>query len=420
MRKAPAKQQKTQFARQKFQELPHCTSVFYVISVNKQHGMLAHPHWQDEQMAQRGLINTTATPQHRLTGHQKRYHDHQATIEHLQQDIARIRRQQDVIVARFMQEVLPLEHQYLRTVYAKTSRLLSFADKKSLGKRDKAALFIWLDTELDELFHHPFNDCLDLNTLRQQIDDLNTLMQGTPTPDDIHTFRQELTEVFGSDNDLSDDELIKMMADPERIFDTMAQPSDNTSETYDSDIFDDGGFFGDTENTSPEVSPSVLKSAEITRMYKKLASQLHPDREPDPTKKALRHELMVTLSKARQANDIWTIIDMFREHVDPDYFFSEAELPAINALLQRRIQDLQLQRMDITDPHSLPGMIWDKLGAKTEKAINNKFKKHTDVLLRMTTEQSQQYAALRSLKVLRQHLVPWRAELEQEEIFHFC
>lgn len=259
-----------------------------------------------------------------------------------------------------------------------------------------------------------------MNTLRQQIDDLNTLMQGTPTPDDIHTFRQELTEVFGSDNDLSDDELIKMMADPGRIFDTMAQPSDNTSETYDSDIFDDGGFFGDTENTSPEATPSVLKSAEITRMYKKLASQLHPDREPDPTKKALRHELMVTLSKARQANDIWTIIDMFREHVDPDYFFSEAELPAINALLQRRIQDLQLERMDITDPHSLSGMIWDKLGAKTEKAINNKFKKHTDVLLRMTTEQSQQYAALRSLKVLRQHLVPWRAELEQEEIFHFC
>lgn len=70
-------------------------------------------------MAQRGLINTTSTPQHRLTGHQKRYHDHQATIEHLQQDIARIRHQQDVIVARFMQEVLPLEHQYLRAVYAK-------------------------------------------------------------------------------------------------------------------------------------------------------------------------------------------------------------------------------------------------------------------------------------------------------------
>lgn len=133
MRKAPVKQHKTQFARQKFQELPRSTPAFYVISVNNQHGMLAYPHWQDEQMAQRGLINTTSTPQHQLTGHQKRYHDHQATIEHLQQDIARIRHQQVVIVARFMQEVLPLEHQYLRTVYAKTSRLLSFAGKKSLG-----------------------------------------------------------------------------------------------------------------------------------------------------------------------------------------------------------------------------------------------------------------------------------------------
>ncbi|ECJ4724695.1 hypothetical protein [Escherichia coli] len=319
-----------------------------------------------------------------------------------------------------MQDILPLEHQYLQAAYDKTFRLLTFASKKSLSKRDKAALFLWLDESLEEIFYHPFNEQLDLNALREQLRIvLSELPENKRIDSDIDNFRQELRDIFGSDNDLSDDDLYKMMSDPDIIFDTMFGQPEKTTETSDDDLLGDDGFFGEQEHTSVKIPNITLKSVEISRMYKKLASQLHPDREPDPVKKALRHDLMVALSKARQSNDVWTIMDMFRKHVDPDYAFSDTDLPTINALLQRRIDGLKNELADITDHRSLSGMIWEKLGGKTSKSINSRFKKHASVLLRMTEEQRQQLDELRSLKVLREYLIPWREELECENPFEF-
>ncbi|EAP4578241.1 hypothetical protein EGB31_23605 [Salmonella enterica] len=370
-------------------------------------------------MAQGRLVNTTQEQRAPLSGPRQQYHTLQETIDRLATELSRRGQQQKRVVARFMQDILPLEHQYLQAVYDKTSRLLAFAGKKSLSQRDRAALFLWLDEELEELFYHPFNDRLDLDALRQQLSALSDIPENSPADGDIDDFRQELRDIFGSDNGLSDDDLFRMMNNPDIIFDTMRPRPENTTESNDEDFFDDARFFDEHEPAPVDVPDIALKSAEITRMYKKLASQLHPDREPDPIKKAYRHDLMVTLSKARQTNDIWTLIEMFREHVDPDYAFSDTALPAINALLQRHIEALQHELADITDLHTLPGIIWDKLGGKTDKAINNRFKKHASALLRMTEEQNQQHATLRSLKVLRQYLIPWREELERKSVFEF-
>ncbi|NTZ40939.1 J domain-containing protein [Enterobacter sp. JMULE2] len=370
-------------------------------------------------MVQGRLINTTQEQNVPLSASRQQYHILQAMIDRLTEDISRCRLQQERVVSRFMQDILPLEHQYLQAAYDKTFRLLTFASKKSLSKRDRAALYIWLDEVLEELFYHPFNEQLDLHTLRQQLSALSDLPENKPADSDIDDFRRELRDIFGSDNDLSDDDLFRMMNDPDIIFDTMCGKSENTTETSDDDFFGDGGFAGEHERVPADVPDMMLKSAEITRMYKKLASQLHPDREPDPVKKSHRHDLMVELSKARQSNDIWTIMEMFREHVDPDYAFSDTALPTINALLQRRIDELQHELAGITDPRSLSGMIWEKLGGKTDKVINNRFKKHASALLRMTEEQHQQRDALRSLKVLREYLIPWREELQWESEFEF-
>lgn len=370
-------------------------------------------------MTQGRLIRTIQAQHAPSSGPRQQYQMLQATIERLTTEISRRGQQQERVVTRFIQDILPLEHQYLQAVYDKTSRLLAFAGKKSLSKRDRAALFIWLDEELEALFYHPFNDRLDLQALRQQLRALSDIPENESADSEIDDFRQELRDIFGSDNGLSDDELFRMMDDPDIIFDTMRPRPENTNETRDEDFFDGARFFDEHEHTPVDVPDITLRPAEITRMYKKLASQLHPDREPDPEKKAHRHDLMAALSKARRGNDIWTLIEMFREHVDPDYAFSDTALPAVNALLQRRIEDLRHELDDITDPHTLPGIIWDKLGGKTDKAINNRFKKHASALLCMIEEQNQQHAALRSLKVLRQYLAPWREALERESVFEF-
>jgi hypothetical protein len=75
--------------------------------------------------------------------------------------------------------------------------------------------------------------------------------------------------------------------------------------------------------------------------------------------------------------------------------------------------------VEIKDPGTVSGMVWDKLGTRTEKAMNNKFKKHADMLQRMMAEHTQQHVELHSLPVLREYLKPWRIELKHTRSFSF-
>lgn len=370
-------------------------------------------------MAKQELVQSATLSASVLTGPQMQYQRHQATIDKLQRDITSQRQQREAVLARFMREILPLEHQYLQTLYDKTNHLLSFSCKKSLGKYDREALFAWAGEEFDELVHHPFNEHLDLNSLYRQFRDFTAEPKKTHSQADIDAFRHEINTVFGDDRGLSDDELTDMMDDPDRIFATLNRFFGEESVDAEEGFFDDNAHNHHTENTPHALPDTPLKSPEITRMYKKLASQLHPDREPDPAIKAEKHVLMVALTKARKANDIWAIFELYRQHVDPDFMFSDADIPAINALLLRRIQALQSELAEIKDPGTLSGMVWDKLGARTEKAMKTKFKKHADMLQRMMAEHTRQQAELRSLTVLREYLKPWRSELEQARSFSF-
>lgn len=390
-------------------------------------------------MAQHRLAKTRSAIKTIISDPQQQFQAHWATIDKLQRSIAVQQQQQDAVLARFRQEVLPLEHQYIQAVYDKTTRLMSFADKKSLGKYDREALLSWVEEELDELLNHPFNELIDLDALRQQFFALHKMPDDEPTQDEIDQFREYVHELYGSDGQLSDAELVEMMVDPEKMFTVLKHLFGDAENLFDEneDDEDDGDDGGDNDDSSNDESDGgdddeqvdgggtdktaghaqrtldgLLKSPEVHKMYKKLANILHPDREPDPAKKQEKHLLMVQLSKAKKINDVWTILEMYHRYLDPAFHFSQAEIPAINALMQHRIDTLTAELAEAQDPHSLSGMIWEKFGSKTAKSIDNKFRKHIGQLQQMIEEQTQQRTQLRSLAVLKRYLAPLRAQLD--------
>lgn len=58
----------------------------------------------------------------------------------------------------------------------------------------------------------------------------------------------------------------------------------------------------------------------IREIYRKLASAVHPDREPDLAKRAEKNELMQTINRAYATNDLLTLLEaqMRLEQIDPD------------------------------------------------------------------------------------------------------
>ncbi|NMP25785.1 hypothetical protein GW590_02690 [Rahnella sp. SAP-1] len=373
---------------------------------------------KENNMAKRSLVKTKAAVASKRLDPQQQFKAHWATIEKLQRQIADQHKQQEALLARFCEEVLPVEHQYLQALYDKTTRLLSFADKKSLGKYDRDALFLWIEEEVDELLNHPFNEHLDLEALRQRYFAVNKMVDTEPTPDDVEDFRQNINELFGSDGGLSDEELLKMMSDPENMFTTMerlfGESRANADTTHSEERSHHGGSH--TADSAQQSFNSLLKSQQVNRMYKKLAGVLHPDREAEPAKKAEKHLLMVQLSKAKKTHDIWTIVEMYHQYVDPEFHFSQTEIPAINTLLQQRIATLNAEMAEARDPGTLSGMVWQMFGAKTAKTMDKKLRKHRDNLQLMIDNEIQIRKELRSLSVLKQFLNPMRDELEFERM----
>ncbi|CAE14204.1 unnamed protein product [Photorhabdus laumondii subsp. laumondii TTO1] len=336
--------------------------------------------------------------------------------------IAKLQQQQDELFMRFQQEILPVEHQYMQSRYDKAARLLSFADKKSLGKNQRRELFSWIEEELAELYTYPFNENLDLNKLTDHFSNLNALKEEEiPTPEQMDDIRQTFSEYFDFSEEISDEELLDMIKNPEKMRSTIEQRFQRESEHFHDEYDAEETSDFDPAAEDQKKLDSLFKSQEVSQMYRKIAKVLHPDREQDLDEKKKKNQLMVQLSKAKKDNDVWTIIDMYHKYIDPTFSFNSRDISNINKLLKARIDILANELNQLKKSDSLPGMIWRTLGGNTSKTIENNLREHCKKLRQNIENEIQLRENLRSLTVLKSYLAERRDtfEFEQEMIDYF-
>ncbi|TNH43954.1 hypothetical protein [Photorhabdus luminescens] len=353
---------------------------------------------------------------------QQQFKTYWTSIEKYQLKIAKLQQQQDELFMRFQQEVLPVEHQYMQSRYDKAARLLSFADKKSLGKNQRRELFSWIEEELAELCTYPFNENLDLNKLTDHFSNLHAFKEEEiPTPEQMTEIRQAFGEYFDLNEEISDEELLDMIKNPEKMRATIEQHFQRESEHFHDEYDAEETTDFDPAAEDQKKLDSLFKSQEVSQMYRKIAKVLHPDREQDLDEKKKKNQLMVQLSQAKKDNDVWTIINMYHKYIDPTFSFNSRDISDVNKLLKARIDILANELNQLKKSDSLPGMIWRTLGGETSKAIENNLHEHCKKLRQNIENEIQLRESLRSLTVLKSYLAERRdaLEFEQEMIDYF-
>jgi len=92
-------------------------------------------------------------------------------------------------------------------------------------------------------------------------------------------------------------------------------------------------------------------SDSIREVYRKLASALHPDREPDPEERERKNTLMQKANKAYESRNLLQLLELQLEleHIDPAALtqMSEDRLKRYNAILKDQVDELDMELLHV-------------------------------------------------------------------------
>ncbi len=353
----------------------------------------------------------------------RKFHHCWQQIARLEKKLAAEQEDRQMLVARFEREVRPLEEAQFESSYHKAEHLLGFYQKKSLNKWQREELHDWLEDEFNFLFSHPFRTSLDPAPLFQRFHECAMSQHSDEelgTEDNLDQAREMLWHIFGSDLDLSDEQLIASMRDPE-ILEQLAQEYqarqqaetlfDSEDDDEDLSFFDDpiAELFGSSPNT--DISLSGMKS-----LYKKLALALHPDREQDEAKKAEKSRQMTQLLTAWEEKDIYTLLKLADQHLDDQQSpLTDQNLLQLLPQLWLKRQELQ-NRLDGRMDNDVGSIIYRNFKGRTKRATEQNFTTHIAELKDSLRLDAKMLKEITTLKAFHPLLVA-RREMRMEEQF---
>ena len=285
----------------------------------------------------------------------------------------------------------------------KVERLISFIPRRTIKGERRDALYELIHEELNALESNPFwtesTATLRENFQNQIAVDAQHHAEKAPEPDEfeVEIFRDMLEDMLGVDVDFEHEKLVEMMRNPQNIeqyLHDIAQTRkekhvDTENDPIDEDELDDDFFERAFNNFKQEESaPSIddikmlFKSSDLNKLYKKMASRLHPDKESDESLKKEKHELMQQLSKAKRDGDVFTLLQMSQQWL-PDFELdlSPSALKAMIRVLETKVKSLNHQHRDIGSNSSLKGMVWNRFSARSKKQQQTNIQEHIDELI---------------------------------------
>lgn len=92
----------------------------------------------------------------------------------------------------------------------------------------------------------------------------------------------------------------------------------------------------------PPEDPAVL----LRRLFRQLASALHPDREPDPQQRERKTALMAEANRAHGSGDLPALLRLQQQvlQAEPASQWDDARLAALVQLLRQQVADLERER----------------------------------------------------------------------------
>ncbi|MFU2512040.1 MAG: J domain-containing protein [Pseudoalteromonas prydzensis] len=335
------------------------------------------------------------------------------------------------LFTQFKEQVEPHEQYQAQMIAQQVIHLSQFIPRKSLTVEQRSELVDWINADLDYLSNHPFTGDLDIaaisHTFRSQLDKHNQAAVNDIPASELNMFRAMLQQDFPS-LELTDEQLKEITLDPKLLYqhldeqglgDNAEHEPNSTDEAFNAgdaysdddedweDFFDQYEHFDRDEIKQQKTNSKLeklFKSSQLNKMYKRLASKLHPDKEPDPAKKAEKHQLMQQLGEARKAKDGFTLLQLYITHFDDDVDFDEETKANLVPLLQNKIAELNAlhrRQKQGNDEHTL---VWRKFNGRSKAQIKENFANHIAALNNECDEIAERLGYCTTVKLLKEEL----------------
>ncbi|MEZ8376626.1 J domain-containing protein [Vibrio cyclitrophicus] len=299
-------------------------------------------------------------------------------------------------------------------------RLISFIPRKTIKGPQREALYDWIQEELTILESNPFNP-VDSIALRESFNQAllaqlsNQADVDVMTEDQIEAFREEMFMMLGYELDISDDELMAMVKDPQKFHDylqsVMAEQSQEEHAAEDDIDWGDEDFFSqaDDENhfepSHHQASDALYSDKQITRLYRQLAKQLHPDKETDEEKKSEKSALMQQLSQAKKDKDVVALFMLAQQHLpEHEMVMDEDMLERLTMTLIEKIGQLNREYQELQHGGDLKSLIWQRFGGGNKAARQKGLREYRDHLKKESQALLAQSQEIKTVKQIQQRL----------------
>ncbi len=332
-----------------------------------------------------------------------------AAIRKTQEELEQWQRQIDQVDGLFGKHIVPRERQLTAVVSNITEQLIKHFADGMLAIPDQSLLGLWVTDNLNALRDHPFGDSQRTSTLRHAwLKLLNNdgaienqlarlARQHNPGVDNNPQAHPEDTGVDDSAY-VDDDELFDFGMHKKETKEASSQtygqsgaPNETASSDSEEEVDDNKASSTHSDSKHNDSQPGQASVADtihsledklsVERLFRQLARVLHPDREQDETAKAAKNILMSECLKARQENDITTLLSLYCEHVGelPDDLNNNSHNELVKALeLQLKQLQIELRQKRFGDP--LQTMIVERYSSSSSADCERRILQHASSL----------------------------------------
>ncbi|MEH6595618.1 MAG: hypothetical protein V7736_08720 [Colwellia polaris] len=361
-------------------------------------------------------------------------------IEKHQKRNANFTKKRSKLFEQFKQQAQPAEQKLADAITAQVEHLIRFLSKKSLTDKQRNELLGWVSDDIDYLATHLFSEGIDVADLREQINTELTLLTESldqaVDEESIAELANMLDEMFGGEMQFNREELIEIIKNPaliqehvQRFHEKMNEEEiekDDDSEEFEQGFEEDFDYQYNRSfskrNSKEELGilEKLFKGSQLNKMYKRLAAKLHPDKESDATKKAIKHDLMQQLASARENKDVFTLLTLYHEHIDDDSFNFDAEtLAAIEALLSKKVGELNAELKELKSADTPEAIVWEHFHGRSNKITTENIATHTERLEDEIMSINQFIVSTSTLKALKTELNTRIKQRESSPFFNF-
>lgn len=329
--------------------------------------------------------------------------------------------------AVFQEVALPAELEFIQSVVERSQHLAQFITKKSLSDNERDALFDWLDEDLYILRNNPFTEQSQLDLLTALVESQVALFDDEQldqvSEDEVNEFRAFIDDKFDGLLELTDEEIKACILDPAKLtkhfekfveakqrqgeFDPYEFAKEKFSDEFDSEPdFDDFFEQADSNHHSEksDVLEKLFKGSKLNKMYKRLASKLHPDKVIDEQDKQAMHEQMQALLHARKHKDVFTILQLYIAHFDDDPDIDSETLLALKPLLKDKVSQLNYEYRMMKSNTDTKTMVWNRFTQSSLKKTKQVMQEHAEDLMNASRDIAVFCKHTTTLKALKVHL----------------